>query len=92
MFTKSFAVAFISQVVVITLVTASSFAQPSGRGGGFSSMMGGGGMSNMLRASTILQLGATPIFIDCDVRTMNLDKTDLAKKITDKTKGCCYLG
>ncbi len=37
-------------------------------------------------ASTILQLGATPIFIDCDVRTMNLDKTDLAKKITDKTK------
>ena len=55
-------------------------------------MMGGGGMSNMLRASTILQLGATPIFIDCDVRTMNLDKTDLAKKITDKTKGCCYLG
>ena len=45
MFTKSFAVAFISQVVVITLVTASSFAQPSGRGGGFSSMMGGGGMS-----------------------------------------------
>ena len=45
MFTKSFTTVFISQVVALTLVTASSFAQPSSRGGGFSNMMGGGGMT-----------------------------------------------
>jgi perosamine synthetase len=37
-------------------------------------------------AATVIRLGATPIFIDCDVRTLNLDANDLAKKITDKTR------
>ena len=31
-------------------------------------------------AATIIRLGATPIFVDCDVRTLNLDANDLAKK------------
>lgn len=37
-------------------------------------------------ASTLLQLGATPVFVDCDPRTMNMDAIDLEAKITDKTK------
>ena len=37
-------------------------------------------------ASTLIHLGASPVFADCDPRTMNMDATDLANKITDKTR------
>jgi len=37
-------------------------------------------------ASTILRLGATPIFSDCDARTLNMDARDVSSKITSATK------
>jgi perosamine synthetase len=37
-------------------------------------------------AVTVLQLGATPIFADCDPRTLNMDSNDVSSKITDNTK------
>ncbi|MAI66495.1 MAG: hypothetical protein CMJ26_01290 [Phycisphaerae bacterium] len=37
-------------------------------------------------ASTLISIGAIPVFADCDPRTMNIDAVDLANKITDKTK------
>ncbi len=35
---------------------------------------------------TIMQCGATPVFVDIDPKTYNLDIEDVANKITDKTK------
>jgi perosamine synthetase len=35
----------------------------------------------------VLRLGATPVFADCDARSLNADHEDIASKITDKTKG-----
>jgi perosamine synthetase len=37
-------------------------------------------------AATIIRLGATPIFADCDPRTLNMDAKDVSAKITEKTK------
>jgi len=37
-------------------------------------------------AATILRMGATPVFADCDVRTLNMDASDVASKITPATK------
>jgi len=37
-------------------------------------------------AVTVLQLGATPRFADCDPRSLNMDAGDVTSKITDKTK------
>ena len=37
-------------------------------------------------ASTLLQMGAKPIFSDCDARTLNMDPKDVSKKITSRTK------
>jgi len=37
-------------------------------------------------AVSILQLGATPVFADCDPRSLNMDARDVAAKITDRTK------
>ncbi len=37
-------------------------------------------------ASTIIRLGATPIFADCDARTLNMDARDVSSKISSKTK------
>ena len=37
-------------------------------------------------AACILQLGATPVFADCDPRSLNMDAKDVAEKITDHTK------
>lgn len=37
-------------------------------------------------ASTLVQMGATPVFSDCDARTLNMDPNDVASKITSNTK------
>lgn len=37
-------------------------------------------------ANVVLYCGATPIFVDVDRETYNIDAADLARKITDKTK------
>jgi len=37
-------------------------------------------------AATILQLGAIPVFADCDPRTLNMNAGDVCAKITSKTK------
>jgi perosamine synthetase len=37
-------------------------------------------------AACIIKLGATPIFADCDPRTMNMDAADVASKRSEKTK------
>ena len=37
-------------------------------------------------ANCILYVGATPVFVDCDPRTLNLRAEDVEKKITEKTK------
>ena len=34
----------------------------------------------------VLRLGAIPIFIDCDARTLNCNHQEIESKITDKTK------
>jgi len=42
--------------------------------------------TNPWSAACIIQLGATPIFADCDPRSLNMDAKDVAAKITEKTK------
>ena len=37
-------------------------------------------------ASTLLQMGALPIFADCDARTLNMNAEDVSAKITEKTR------
>jgi len=37
-------------------------------------------------AATIHRMGATPIFVDCDVRSLNMDAKDISRKITPATK------
>jgi len=37
-------------------------------------------------ANCILYVGATPVFVDCDPRTLNVRAEDVEKKITEKTK------
>lgn len=37
-------------------------------------------------AACILQLGATPVFADCDPRSLNMDAKDVVAKLTDDTK------
>ena len=37
-------------------------------------------------AATLLRMGVTPIFADCDARTLNMDCKDVSAKLTDKTK------
>ncbi len=37
-------------------------------------------------ASAILHIGATPRFVDCDARTLNLDAKDVESKIVESTK------
>ena len=37
-------------------------------------------------ASTILQMGAIPVFADCDARSLNMAPNDVARKITPFTK------
>jgi perosamine synthetase len=37
-------------------------------------------------ANCILYVGATPVFVDCDPRTLNMRPADVEAKITDKTK------
>ena len=37
-------------------------------------------------AEVVIHLGATPILVDCDARTLNVNLDDLAAKCTDKTK------
>jgi len=37
-------------------------------------------------ANCILYVGATPVFVDCDPRTLNLRAEDVEKKITEKTR------
>ncbi|EHL04255.1 pleiotropic regulatory protein DegT [Desulfitobacterium hafniense DP7] len=38
-------------------------------------------------AEAIAQVGATPVFVDVDPRTLNMDAAKLAEKITPRTKG-----
>ncbi|MEE2912705.1 MAG: DegT/DnrJ/EryC1/StrS family aminotransferase [Planctomycetota bacterium] len=42
--------------------------------------------TNPYSAACTLQLGASPIFADCDPRSLNMDSKDVAKKLTEKTK------
>ena len=42
--------------------------------------------ANPWSAACVLQLGATPIFADCDPRSLNMDAKDVGAKITPKTK------
>jgi len=37
-------------------------------------------------ANVIVHCGATPVFVDCDCETMNIDPRDVEKKITSRTK------
>ncbi|MGD1845993.1 MAG: DegT/DnrJ/EryC1/StrS family aminotransferase [Salibacteraceae bacterium] len=37
-------------------------------------------------ANVVLYCGATPVFVDIDPKTMNIDPRDIAHRITDKTK------
>ncbi len=37
-------------------------------------------------ASTIHRMGATPVFADCDARTLNMNAQDVSEKITPSTK------
>ncbi len=37
-------------------------------------------------ANCILYVGATPVFVDCDPRTLNICAEEVERKITDKTK------
>ena len=37
-------------------------------------------------ANCVLYTGATPVFVDCDPRTLNMRVCDVEKRITDKTK------
>lgn len=37
-------------------------------------------------ASTILRMGAVPVFADCDARSLNMDPQDVSRKITPATK------
>ena len=37
-------------------------------------------------AATLLRMGVTPVFADCDARTLNMDCKDVSAKLTDKTK------
>jgi perosamine synthetase len=37
-------------------------------------------------ASTLVQMGVTPVFSDCDARTLNMDPNDVTSKITSRTK------
>ncbi|MDY7110638.1 MAG: DegT/DnrJ/EryC1/StrS aminotransferase family protein [Planctomycetota bacterium] len=37
-------------------------------------------------ANCILYVGATPVFVDCDPRTLNMRAEDVERKITEKTK------
>lgn len=42
--------------------------------------------ANPWSAACVLQLGATPIFADCDPRSLNMDAKDVGVKITPATK------
>jgi perosamine synthetase len=42
--------------------------------------------ANPWSAACVIQLGATPIFADCDPRSLNMDARDVGAKITQKTK------
>ena len=42
--------------------------------------------ANPWSAACVLQLGATPVFADCDPRSLNMDAKDVGAKITPKTK------
>jgi perosamine synthetase len=42
--------------------------------------------ANHWSAACVLQLGAIPIFADCDPRSLNMDAKDVGAKITPKTK------
>jgi dTDP-4-amino-4,6-dideoxygalactose transaminase len=37
-------------------------------------------------ANTVVHCGATPVFVDCDRETFNIDPEDVRRKITKKTK------
>lgn len=37
-------------------------------------------------ANVIEHIGATPVFVDCDLSSMNIDPYDIARKLTKKTK------
>jgi perosamine synthetase len=37
-------------------------------------------------AATVIRLGATPVFSDCDPRTLNMDANDVSTKISEDTK------
>jgi len=43
-------------------------------------------LSFVASANCILYVGATPVFVDCDPRTLNVRAADVEAKITDKTK------
>ena len=43
-------------------------------------------LSFVASANCILYVGATPVFIDCDPRTLNMRPREVEKHITDKTK------
>lgn len=40
-------------------------------------------------ATAVLQCGATPVFADIDERTLNVDPSDVARKITPRTRAIC---
>ena len=42
--------------------------------------------ANPWSAACVLQLGATPVFADCDPRSLNMDAKDVGAEITPKTK------
>ena len=37
-------------------------------------------------ANTVIHAGATPVFVDCEKDTMNIDPLDIERKVTPKTK------
>ncbi len=43
-------------------------------------------LSFVASANCILYVGATPVFVDCDPRTLNMRPREVEKHITDKTK------
>lgn len=44
------------------------------------------GMTFAATANVIVHCGATPVFVDCERDTMNIDPHDVEKKITNRTK------
>src|SRR3989338_8083735 len=37
-------------------------------------------------ANSVIHAGGTPVFVDCEKNTMNMDPTDVEKKITKRTR------